>query len=101
MEANREVPEDHYGVLIPFYFAADAEKAFDAGGRSIRPRADMPTTEFTALGAPEQVRIKVREYIAAGATKFIMRPCGPFDGWREQTEMLAREVIQPLQTSTD
>jgi nitric oxide synthase oxygenase domain/subunit len=27
-----------------------------------------------------------------------MRPCGPFEGWREQTEILAREVIQPLQT---
>src|SRR6266542_5306905 len=57
-DAGREVPEDHYGVLIPCY-------------------------------------------IAAGATKFVMRPCGPFEAWREQTEILAREVIQPLQTPTD
>jgi alkanesulfonate monooxygenase SsuD/methylene tetrahydromethanopterin reductase-like flavin-dependent oxidoreductase (luciferase family) len=100
-EANREVPEDHYGVLIPFYFAADTEKAFEIAGRSIRPRADLSTSEFTAFGTASEVRAKVQAYIAAGATKFIMRPCGPFDGWCEQTEILAREVIQALQTPTD
>jgi probable F420-dependent oxidoreductase len=97
-EAGRQVPEDHYGVLIPFYFAANAEGAFDLAGRSIRPRADMPTTEFAAFGAPDQVRAKVQAYIAAGATKFVMRPCGPLEGWRGQIEILAREVIEPLQT---
>jgi probable F420-dependent oxidoreductase len=97
-EANREVPEDHYGVLIPFYFAASTDRAFEVGGRSIRPRADLSTSEFTAFGDPDHVRAKVQAYIAAGATKFIMRPCGPFNGWREQSEMLAREVIEPLQT---
>ncbi|MDP9130177.1 MAG: LLM class flavin-dependent oxidoreductase [Candidatus Binatota bacterium] len=98
-DAGRQVEEDHYGVLIPFYFADDAEKAFEVGARSIRPRADMPTSEFTAFGTPDQVRARVQGYIAAGASKFIMRPCGPFDGWRAQVEILAREVIMPLQTA--
>lgn len=97
-DANRTVPEDHYGVLIPFYFADDAAKASGITGRLIRPRADLPTSEFAALGSPNEVRAKVQSYIRAGATKFVMRPCGPFDGWREQVQMLAREVIQPLQT---
>jgi hypothetical protein len=30
-----------------------------------------------------------------------MRPCGPFSGWREQIEILARELIEPLQTPAD
>ena len=97
-EAGRQVPEDHYGVLIPFYFADSADKAAELGARSIRPRVDQPTAEFTAFGTPNQVRMKVQEYIAAGASKFVMRPCGPFDGWREQVRILAREVIAPLQT---
>jgi probable F420-dependent oxidoreductase len=100
-EAGRQVPEDHYGVLIPFYFAADADKALEIAGRSIRPRADLPTAEFTALGTPDEVRAKVQSYIVAGATKFVMRPCGPFEAWREQVEILAREVIQTLQTPAD
>ena len=97
-EAGRQVPEDHYGVLIPFYFATNADKALEAAGHSIRPRSDMPIAEFTAFGTPEDVRAKVQAYIAAGATKFVMRPCGPLESWREQMRMLAREVIQPLQT---
>ncbi|HYA28003.1 MAG TPA: TIGR03619 family F420-dependent LLM class oxidoreductase [Acidobacteriota bacterium] len=97
-QANREVPEDHYGVLIPFFFATSSEKAGEIAGRTIRPRADMPTSEFTAFGNADQVRAKVQAYIATGASKFVMRPCGPFDAWQDQIEILAREVIGPLQT---
>ena len=100
-EAGRQVPEDHYGVLIPFYFAPDADKAFEVAGCSVRPRTDMPTADFTAFGNPDQVRAKVQAYIAAGASKFVMRPCGPFEGWREQVGILAREIIQPLQTPVE
>jgi probable F420-dependent oxidoreductase len=100
-DAGRGVPEDHYGVLIPFYFATGADNAWEIAGRSIRPRVDLPSTEFTAFGNPDQVRARVETYIAAGATKFVMRPCGPFEGWREQVALLAKEVIQPLQTPTD
>jgi probable F420-dependent oxidoreductase len=99
--AGRQVPEDHYGVLIPFYFAANAHTAVDIAGRSVRPRADLPIGEFTAFGTPDEVRRRVEAYIAAGATKFVMRPCGPFEGWREQVEVLAQAVIQPLQTVAD
>ena len=100
-EAGREVPEDHYGVLIPFYFAASAEKALEIGGRAVRPRADMPMPEFTAFGNSDQVRAKVQAYITAGATKFVMRPCGPFEAWREQIEILAHELIRPMQTPAE
>ena len=100
-EAARHVPEDHYGVLIPFYFAPTRDQAWEVAGRSVRQRADLPSPEFTAFGNADQVRAKVESYIAAGATKFVMRPCGPFEGWREQIEILAREVIQPLQTPAD
>jgi alkanesulfonate monooxygenase SsuD/methylene tetrahydromethanopterin reductase-like flavin-dependent oxidoreductase (luciferase family) len=95
------VPEDHYGVLIPFYFADDAQKASEIGGRSVRPRADISIREVTAFGTPDEVRRRVEAYIAAGATKFIMRPCGPLSNWREQVAILAREVIAPLQTPAD
>ena len=98
-DASRQVPEDHYGVLIPFYFSDNADKALEIAARSIRPRADMAIGEFTAFGTPDQIHARVRSYIAAGATKFIMRPCGSFEGWREQLAILAREVIGPMQTS--
>jgi probable F420-dependent oxidoreductase len=97
-EAGRVVPEDHYGVLLPFYFARSADEAYEAAKNSIRSRPELSPFDFTALGRPEEVRQRIEQYIDAGASKFVMRPCGPFERWHEQIEMLAREVIQPLQT---
>jgi probable F420-dependent oxidoreductase len=97
-EAGRVVPEDHYGVLLPFYFGRSIEEAYEAAKKSLRLRPELSPLDFTALGRPEQVRQRMGEYMSAGATKFVMRPCGPFEKWHEQIEMLAREVIQPLQT---
>jgi len=98
-DVGRQIPEDHYGVLIPFFFAATLEKAHALAGESIRPRPDMAASQFVAFGNPEQVRAKIRDYIAMGASKFVMRPCGAFEGWREQITTLAREVVEPLQTT--
>ena len=97
-DAGREIAEDHYGALVPFFFAATLEKAHALAGESIRPRPDMAMSQFVAFGNPEQVRAKITDYIAMGASKFVMRPCGPFEGWREQIATLAREVVKPLQT---
>ena len=97
-EIGRQVPEDHYGVLIPFFFARSADAAWEIAGSSIRRREDISAHEFSALGTPEQVRSKIQEYINVGATKFVMRPSGPKESLREQIEILANEVIRGLQT---
>jgi probable F420-dependent oxidoreductase len=98
-QAGRAVPEDHYGVLLPFYFAPSTDEAYAAAKNSIRSRPEISPLEFTALGTANDVRQRIQEYIKAGATKFVMRPCGPFAGWPEQTRILAREVIRPLQST--
>ncbi len=97
-EAGREVPEDHYGVLAPFFFSDSPERAWEIVQASIRARAELSPYAYCALGRPEQVRQKLQEYIEAGATKFVMRLCGPKESWSEQIGILAREVIKPLQT---
>jgi probable F420-dependent oxidoreductase len=97
-EAGREVPDDHYGVLVPYLIASSREKAEGLAGPSIRRRQDLAPQEYSALGSAEHIREKLREYIAAGATKFVMRPYGPKETLREQVEILAKEVIPALQT---
>ena len=97
-EVGRNIPEDHYGVLIPFYFDSSPQEAYQIAKKSLRPRDDLSPFDFSALGTPERVRHRLQEYIAAGASKFVMRPCGPSETWSEQTDILAREVIEALQT---
>ena len=97
-QAGREVPEDHYGVLIPYCFAATEDGAAKLATPSIRRRQDIELREYSALGTPKEVIQKIRQYIDAGATKFVMRPFGPSESVRSQVEILAKEVIPGLQT---
>ncbi|MGH7832112.1 MAG: LLM class flavin-dependent oxidoreductase [Candidatus Binatia bacterium] len=97
-EAGREVPDDHYGVLVPFFFAASMDEARSIAGPALRRRPDVLPEKYSALGRPEDVRRKLEEYVRAGATKFVMRPAGPRESLHEQVEILAGEVIGSLQT---
>ena len=97
-EARRDIPEDHYGVLVPYVFASDSEAALRIAGPTIRRRQDIAPQEYSALGTAQQVREKLQEYIEAGATKFVMRPYGPKETHQDLVRILAKEVIPTLQT---
>jgi probable F420-dependent oxidoreductase len=97
-EAGREIPADHYGALIPYFFARSLDDALANTGPSLGRRADIPVQDYAALGTPEAIRKKIKAYIDAGATKFVMRPCGPKESLHAQVAALAQEVIPALQT---
>ena len=98
-EARREVPEDHYGVSITCSVADSPEEARELAASALpRRRDDVALEDYTAMGTPAQVIAKLREYVDAGVTKFVLRPPGPPDEWMRQAELLAREVIAPMQT---
>jgi probable F420-dependent oxidoreductase len=97
-EVGREIPEDHYGVLVPYVFAKDTEEALKIAGPSIRRRPDILSSDYSALGTPDAVQKKIKDYIAAGTTKFVMRPYGPKETHAQQVKILATEVIPALQT---
>jgi len=94
-EAGREVPADHFGVLVNFCFAEDRAAARALAGPFIpRGRVDDATLEAcTAFGPPELLRERLEEYVAGGASKFIVRPmCAP-DRMLEQLARMADEVV--------
>jgi probable F420-dependent oxidoreductase len=97
-DAGREVAEDHYGVLIPYFFARNLDEALTRAGPSVVRRKDIAVEDYAALGSPEAIRDRIQDYIDAGASKFVMRPCGPKESMHAQVEMLAKEVIPALQT---
>jgi probable F420-dependent oxidoreductase len=97
-ENGRDIPDDHYGVLVPYCFAPTAEEAEKMAGPSIRRRQELAARDYCALGTAQQVKQKLCEYIDAGATKFVMRPFGPKESLRAQIERLAKEIIPQLQT---
>ena len=98
-ENDRAVPDDHYGASLPFCFASDPVEAVQLAGRRLRrSRPDANVADICALGTPQHVRARLDEYVAAGVTKFVLRPACPPELWDQQLELLAREVIAPMQT---
>lgn len=97
-EAGRQIDDDHYGVLISCYVAADAAKARQvAEGTLMRRRPELPLDDYCALGTPDDCIHLIRRYIAAGASKFVLRPVCPPQAMFEQLDLISREVVAPLQ----
>lgn len=94
-EAGREVPIDHFGAL--FYYCLDSgpEAARAMAQPFIPPgRADSATlARCTAFGPPALVRERLEEYVAAGGSKFVLRPMCPPERMLEQLEWLAADVV--------
>ena len=93
-ENGRSVDEDHVGALIGFYIASTKDEAEQRSeGYLTRLRDDAHFTEYTALGPPDEVRGLVKQYLNAGASKFVMRPtCSP-EETLEQLELFGKEVL--------
>lgn len=94
-EAGREVPADHFGVLINFCFADDREEARRLAAPYVpRGRVDADTLEAcTAFGPPSLLCERIEEYVAGGASKFIVRPMCASEQMLEQLARLADEVV--------
>ena len=94
-DAGREVPADHFGVLVNFCFAEDRATARALAGPFIpRGRVDDATLEAcTAFGPADVLRERLDEYATAGASKFIVRPMCASERMLEQLARLADEVV--------
>jgi probable F420-dependent oxidoreductase len=94
-EAGRTIDADHYGAGFPFRFGSmdDAVAQRTAAGLArVVPNADAAS--LLAVGDADAIAARVEEYIAAGASKFVLRPIGEDDAdIMAQTRRLVEEVI--------
>ncbi len=96
--AGRTIPADHYGTVVPFLLAASPAEGWRRAEPYLpRDRADEATLRaVAAVGPPEAVASQIERYVAAGATKFVLRPAGPPDRMLDQLAELAETVIPPF-----
>ena len=93
-EYGRTVDDDHIGTMLGFYIAPTAEAASSVAEEHVlRHRPDAHYTEYSALGPPERVAGLIRDYLAAGASKFVVRPMCPAAEAQEQLELFGREIL--------
>ncbi len=98
--AGREVPADHFGVLCYFCLDDDPGRARTTAAPFVpRNRVDDATlAECTAFGPPGLVRERLEQYVAGGASKFILRPMCPSDQMLDQLARLGADVVPEFHT---
>ena len=94
-EAGRQVPVDHFGVLFYYCLDDDPARAREMAAPFVpRNRVDDATlAQCTAFGPPALVRERLEQYVAGGASKFILRPMCPSDRMLDQLARLGDDVV--------
>jgi len=95
-EAGREIEDDHYGTNIAV-LAPDASEADVAAARErvARRRPDLDPACIVPRGWGA-ARDRVRRYVDAGLTKFVVRPAIPVPGWAGFLDQFVAE-LRPLE----
>lgn len=96
-ELGREVDPEHFGVLIPYRFAALPD-ALMAGLAARRP--DLADPGVLIPNGWDELVERIRDFIAVGASKFVVLPLVEprgSDAWISHLEE-ASNVVIPLQT---
>jgi probable F420-dependent oxidoreductase len=95
----RSVEPDHIGVMLGFRIAPTVdEAASNAQPHLLRSRPDVDLTAYTALGPPDAIAASIHNYVAAGATKFVVRPLGNPEESLAQLGRFGREVLPAFHT---
>ncbi len=98
---GRTVDYDHYGVILNCCLAdtrADAIKLSKPYLIHDKARTNLNTPFLDAIGTTDDVIDVIDKFVAAGATKFVMRPTCPPDRMFEQLSLLTNRIIPNYHT---
>jgi len=94
-ESGRTIDDDHYGAGFPFRFGDPGEPIVQKTAEGLaRLGGGLDPTAYLAVGDATTISARIDEYVAAGISKFVLRPIAGSDAeMNEQTARLADEVI--------
>jgi len=93
-EEGRCIDEDHYGAAFPYHFGALDDPGVEAAMAAYRKRTSNDPAAYFAIGDADTIVARIAEYIAAGVSKFILRPVGRGDeAAMTQTRRMIDDVL--------
>jgi alkanesulfonate monooxygenase SsuD/methylene tetrahydromethanopterin reductase-like flavin-dependent oxidoreductase (luciferase family) len=100
-EAGRALEVDHYGVQLGVYIVESGPVPTDIAERFLlRRRTDVGPEALNLLGTQDQIMARMREYIDAGADKFVFNLACPPEEVHSQLSMLSEALVQPFHSKT-
>ena len=94
-ESGRTIDADHYGAGFPFRFGSLEESIVQKTAEGLaRLGGGLDPATYLAVGDADAIAARVEEYVAAGISKFVLRPVAASDAeMLAQTAQLADDVI--------
>jgi probable F420-dependent oxidoreductase len=91
---GRAIDDDHYGAGIPYRFGRADDPGLDRLFEAYKKRTGRDPLRYFAIGDAEAVVERIAAYVAAGISKFILRPAAHGDDeMLSQTRRLIEEVL--------
>tara|TARA_A100001037_G_scaffold227768_1_gene205744 strand:- start:2760 stop:3689 length:930 start_codon:yes stop_codon:yes gene_type:complete len=96
-EAGRSIADDHFGLQVSCYITKTNDIPNEIKENYLlRRRSDVSLEELNLLGSPAQIMDRIKKYIEAGATKFVLNPACGFSEMKEQMALLSEYIVQPF-----
>jgi probable F420-dependent oxidoreductase len=93
-ETGRSIDEDHYGASFPFHFGGAADPILERPMQAYEKRTGRDPRGYFAIGDADAIVSCIAEYIAAGISKFVLRPAAMGDDQvMNQTRRLIEDVL--------
>jgi alkanesulfonate monooxygenase SsuD/methylene tetrahydromethanopterin reductase-like flavin-dependent oxidoreductase (luciferase family) len=92
--AGRAIDDGHYGAGFPFRFGRPDDAALTPAIAAYRKRKAGDPFAYVAVGGAAAILERIADYVAAGASKLILRPLARgTDDMLAQTRLLLQEVL--------
>ena len=97
-EQGRQIDEDHYGTGISFRFGKWDEPFVAKAAEAFQARTGRDPKGQMVVGDGRDIRRRIDQFIAAGLSKFVMRPIAQGDTEAiDQTRLLIDEIVSEMQ----
>lgn len=93
-DAGRRVPDDHYGAAFAFRYGTWDDEPVARSAAAYRERLGRDPARAIVCGGSDDIVRRIEAYVAAGVSKFILRPIGGGDD--EMTAQTARLIDEVL-----
>jgi len=94
LETGRTIDEDHYGAAFAFRFGGPDDPGVAKIMQQYRDRTGRDPADLFAIGDAGVILRRLADYVAAGASKFILRPIADGDAeMLAQTKRLIEDVL--------
>src|SRR5262249_8292948 len=94
---GRTIDNDHYGASFPYFLGSPSDPSPQRAIAAYRRRTGRDADGYFAIGDANAILERIAAYVAAGGSKFILRPLGRDDGQiLAQPRRLIAEVLPAL-----